>query len=93
MVNFLLSKGANINTKNSLGNTPLLCAVFQGHAEVVRVLLSHGASVDAANQFKNTPLTWTAIRGHFGIARLLVGYGADVNLFGLQFPLHVSVIP
>eukprot|EP01101_Sappina_pedata_P013488 TRINITY_DN9759_c0_g1_i1.p1 TRINITY_DN9759_c0_g1~~TRINITY_DN9759_c0_g1_i1.p1 ORF type:complete len:124 (-),score=62.63 TRINITY_DN9759_c0_g1_i1:128-499(-) len=44
VIEYLLSKGANINAKDSFGNTPLLCAVYEGHVEATQLLVSKGAS-------------------------------------------------
>lgn len=45
-IEFLITKGANINAKDKHGITPLLNAIFEGHTEAVKVLLEKGASKD-----------------------------------------------
>ena len=44
MVLYLLSKGADIESKNNNGNTALNLAREKGHKETVDLLLSHAAS-------------------------------------------------
>lgn len=41
--NVLLGAGANVNSQNTTGETPLFIAVGAGHADVVECLLDHGA--------------------------------------------------
>ena len=43
VVNFLLESGADPNSLNDTGRSPLWRAAFNGHSEVVQVLLEAGA--------------------------------------------------
>ena len=43
----LLEKGANVNAKDSNGDTPLHKAACRGYARVARLLIEHGADVNA----------------------------------------------
>lgn len=52
----LLDKGANIETKNDLVQTPLLLAIEHGHVEVVKQLLKAGAKTDIYNHYRETPV-------------------------------------
>lgn len=65
--------------RNSLANTPLLCAVIGEHIEAVRLLLAHGANVNGANEAGATPLHKAAVLGNSEIVRLLLAHGANVN--------------
>ncbi len=40
----LISAGADVNAADATGTTPLMCAAFHGHKNVVRALLAAGAS-------------------------------------------------
>lgn len=42
--------GADVNAADSKGTTPLMCAAFHGHIEVVKALLAAGASPLACQQ-------------------------------------------
>ncbi len=42
-VESLLSKGADVNTKDKYGSTALMCALFRGHTEIVKLLKAAGA--------------------------------------------------
>lgn len=43
VLEYLLSKGANINAQDKFGITPLLSAIFEGHTECVKILINKGA--------------------------------------------------
>ena len=52
----LLEAGANVNTSESLGQSPLTEAVRENHPEAVRMLLAYGAEVDHVNHAGCTAL-------------------------------------
>lgn len=43
VVEFLLSKGAEVNGRDKHGMTPIMAAIFEGHTETVKALLEGGA--------------------------------------------------
>ncbi|KAK4448990.1 ankyrin repeat-containing domain protein [Podospora aff. communis PSN243] len=47
VVRLLLNAGADIETQDNAGRTPLMHAAMQGHTTVVGQLLDHGARIDA----------------------------------------------
>eukprot|EP01088_Endostelium_zonatum_P012955 TRINITY_DN27280_c0_g1_i1.p1 TRINITY_DN27280_c0_g1~~TRINITY_DN27280_c0_g1_i1.p1 ORF type:complete len:129 (-),score=45.21 TRINITY_DN27280_c0_g1_i1:34-420(-) len=47
ILEFFLSKGANVNAKDRYGITPLLAAVYEGHTACVEKLLAKGADPSA----------------------------------------------
>lgn len=40
----LLEKGADVNTRDEYGWTPLTLAAEKGHLEIVKLLITHGAN-------------------------------------------------
>ena len=48
-VNMLIAKGANVNGKNNIGNTPLILSVLADNVASVKLLLDAGADADARN--------------------------------------------
>ncbi|KAH8647083.1 hypothetical protein BGZ60DRAFT_438065 [Tricladium varicosporioides] len=87
-VAMLLSKGANVNAKNSSGNTPLQMTAnqFRGelssdHAQVLDLLLHYDARVDEkAGALKRTPLHWAANSGTAQAVDMLLKYKASPTL-------------
>jgi ankyrin repeat protein len=72
--------GANVNTRNQDGRTPLHLASSWGHINVVSVLLNAGALVDTTDNIGSTPL-YLAIRDkRVDIAQLLIDRGANVSI-------------
>ena len=79
----LLAKDKSlIGARDKDGSTPLHCAVWKGHQQVVEVLLEAGADANAQNEndhWGTTPLHAAAHANQASIAKLLIDYGADVN--------------
>ena len=72
-----LVQEAGVETRGSLGQTPLMMAVAFGSTEAVELLLKASADVKAATPSGVTALHWA--RGDTAKTRLLVEHGADVN--------------
>ena len=75
----LIEGGADINTKNNDGNTPLLLSIIQNNTEISRLLIEKGADIYAKNNNDSTPLLASTIKNNTEISRLLIERGADVN--------------
>jgi ankyrin repeat protein len=79
----LLAKDSSlIEARDKDGSTPLHCAVWKGHAEVVAVLIEAGANVNAENENEHwgtTPLHAAAHANQAAIAQLLIDRGAKIN--------------
>lgn len=85
---YLISKGADIEARNSGGMTPLLAAIDKQYPdgfwpeETVRVLLGHGADVNATVKATGTVsrgLSALETSSSPGITKLLLAYGASVE--------------
>jgi ankyrin repeat protein len=90
VVNFIISKGANVNIADSERFTPLHCAAVKGYQKVAHALLKAGANQDAVNVYKNTPLHNDATKNHLGILNDLILAEANIeakNSHG-HTPLH-----
>jgi ankyrin repeat protein len=69
----LIKNGADVNIKNSYGDTPLY---LKKSFKFVKLLIENGADVNARNIDDMTPLFFTM---HPDIAQLLITHGADIN--------------
>ena len=75
----LLEKGADVESKDSYGQTPLWWAAGNGHEVVVKLLLEKGANVESKDSYSQTPLSWAARKGRETIVKLLLEQRADVE--------------
>jgi hypothetical protein len=75
----LLAQGANVNSANGKGFTPLCMAVRKGCVEMARLLIGAGADVNLATNQGFTPLHIAAFEDHEEIVNLLINAEANVN--------------
>jgi ankyrin repeat protein len=75
----LLDKGAEIEGKDSIGNTALFVAVIGGHLDVAEALLANGADINAKDFTWWTPLMRAAHMGLTSSVRFLLEKGAAVD--------------
>jgi ankyrin repeat protein len=77
---FLLSKGADIDEKNTTGSyagyTPLFWAVLSDEEKLVSFLVKHGADVNAKSNNGKTPLSIATEAGSANIVEILKSAGA-----------------
>ena len=93
VVEFLLSKAADINSIDQNGNTPLHWAVFTGHSNVVEALIANKASLNVKGGGEKSPLHLAVQQGFLLIAEMLLKSGTDPNITasGGETPLCVAV--
>ena len=68
---YLLSKGANVNSKQVKGGTPLHRAALNGKLDMVKLLLKAGADINCTDQLNRTPLYCAQKNKHNDIEILL----------------------
>jgi hypothetical protein len=76
----MISGGANVNEKNSLGWTPLHAAVRFANIEAVKLLLESNADINAKDNSGQTPLYAAVETGQKELVDLLISKKADVNI-------------
>jgi ankyrin repeat protein len=79
-VKTLLDKGANINARDSKGQTALIWGIQ--NIDIVRLLIEKGANVNAYDKDGRTALIQAVFSysGSLSILRLLIEKGADMNV-------------
>ena len=75
----ILERGADINEKNSSGNTALILASINGYTDTARMLIEKGIRLDEKNNFGFTALIWSSANGHEDIAQMLIDKGATLD--------------
>jgi ankyrin repeat protein len=92
-VDRLLAAGADVNARDSQGETPLFYASFSGSKEVAELLLAHGADINAPDREGLTPLHAAAYQGRREVVGLLIRKGANVNARSKDgsTPLHKAM--
>ena len=76
----LLTVGANPNTSDLDGWTPLLLSIRAGQSDSAQELIRRGASVNARLPVNGTtPLMWAAARGDEKLVSALLAAGADAS--------------
>ena len=83
-VKVALVNGANLNNRNSDGDTPLVIAAKAGHHAIVETLLTNGANPNIPGCTDYTPLHHAARAGHHAIVKTLLDKGADADLKDLK---------
>src|SRR6266508_1226050 len=80
VVNLLITRRADVNTKNRYQGTALMNAVCKGQSETVRLLLDAGAEIDARDRDGMTALMYAAWFNQADLAKLLMERGADIKV-------------
>ena len=75
-----IAAGANVNTANNAGITPLMFALWGRNLGIVQALILAGLDVNVRNDNGGTALMSAACFDHLGIVQALIAAGADVNL-------------
>jgi hypothetical protein len=76
----LISKGANVNVKDSQGYSPLFLASSAGFEDIVEILLANGANPDLSTNDGWTPLMVASESGNIDIVKMLINHHANINL-------------
>ena len=75
----LISRGGNVNAKDSIQDSAFLYAGAEGFNEVLQLTLAAGADVAATNRYGGTALIPASEHGHVETVRMLIAAGVPVN--------------
>lgn len=67
----LIEDGADLETTDELGRTPLWHAVIIGHRKIIQLLLDHGANMKAQNVDAQDILGWAVVSNRYDIVKIL----------------------
>lgn len=85
-VRALIAQGADVDARDSHGQTGVMLAAHCGHLDIVRMFVESGANLDVTAKFTLTALMLAILGGHVEIARLLTDAGADLHVRGSGAP-------
>lgn len=74
-----LKNGADIEAKESYGDTALNLAAENGHLELVKYLIETGANIENLGGAAKTPIMNAAFAGHAEIVIVLIAHGAKIS--------------
>jgi ankyrin repeat protein len=76
----LVTGGAPVNARDTLGSTPLLDAAWGGNTDIASFLIQHGADVNARHlEADSTALQYAVLTGRANMVQLLIQTGAHVG--------------
>ncbi len=80
IIKILISNGANVNTEDHRGETPLYWGLRLGNKELAERLISNGANINIEDNSGKTPLYWVIEGGNKEVVELLILKGAKLNV-------------
>jgi len=79
MVEYLITRGANVNERDHDGWTPIMTAAWVDDAADIKLLVAHGADPNTASPQNLTPLGIAVLYGKDEAALALIESGADLS--------------
>lgn len=73
----LIDKGADVNSRDSDGSTPLCHAAMQGDEAIAKLLIDKEADVNSEDSAGFMPLYFAILKNHQGIVEILERAGAS----------------
>ncbi len=93
IINFLLEKNSEIDSKNKFGASPLHIATSKEAINSVIALVEKNANINAKNEDGDTPLHIAVIKNNIKIVSILLESGSYINAANnkKRTPLHLAV--
>lgn len=79
-LNIHLAEGADVDSVDENGNTPLMLAAKIGNPRMIKIILAHNPDINKQNHQGYTALMIAAEQGQFHITEQLIRNGADKSL-------------
>lgn len=74
-----IDQGVDADLTNALGDTLLMLAAYNGHAELVEGLIERDADVNALNDRGQAPVAGAVFKGYDDVVGRLIEAGADLD--------------
>ncbi len=83
-VELLLENGVNVNSKNKMGQTPLLFAIIFGqnqknNIKIIKKLIEYNADINISDENNWTPFIWSIIEKYEEAVQILINSGININ--------------
>lgn len=85
--------GANLDSENDQGLTPIFFASMKTHSECLRILIENGSNIDHTSYEEGSPIYLAILSGSLECTKLLVDAGCSLNLrdnFDEETPLDIA---
>lgn len=94
MVEYLISKGSDINKKDNNGNTALHSAVQSDSIRSVEILCENKCDINVQNNLGQTPIMLAICRNRNETVKTLLKYNADISITDNtgKSPLHYAAV-
>jgi len=79
-VTALLAAGADINSRDGAGRTPVMAATHGNQVETVRLLIEAGSDINLQDNRRDNPFLYAGAEGLLEILKLTIAAGADTKL-------------
>ncbi len=93
IIDKLLSRGADINTQNNEGNSPLHIAVMINNLPIINKLLSHGANLNTLlNNYDSSPFYIAHMLGRHNIIQLFNAHNTKILIHKMKKEIHFYIL-
>ncbi|MBT3827584.1 hypothetical protein HOL34_02065 [bacterium] len=79
MVKLLVENGADVNRKDSYGNTPFTKCINENYKELVKLFMEHGADLGVKDRYGFSPLYFAVSKENMELVNLFIQDGADIS--------------
>ena len=79
IVETLIQFGANTETKDNRGRTPLIYAILNDNKEIAKTLIQAGANTEAKSDYGLTPLMYASLSGRKEIVEILQTFDSSAK--------------
>jgi len=80
VINLLIIRGCDVNSKDEFGDTPLIIAATSGNINIAQLLITHFADLDLQDNWGNTALILSILNSHYDISEILIYNNANTQL-------------